>query len=67
MCRDLGLPTVGEGIENTAQLDLLRALGCSHGQGFLFGRPIPLQAPVMIPSQGRPAVAGEPVPRRSAP
>jgi len=67
MCRDLGLPTVAEGIENTAQLDLLRALGCSHGQGFLFGRPIPLQAPVMIPSQGRPAVAGEPVPRRSAP
>ncbi len=67
MCRDLGLPTVAEGIENTAQLDLLRALGCSHGQGFLFGRPIPLQAPVMIPSQGRPTATGEPVPRRSAP
>lgn len=41
MCQDMGLPTVAEGIENPAQLDLLRALGCSHGQGYMFGRPLP--------------------------
>ena len=51
MCRDMGLPTVAEGIENGAQLDLLRDLGCSHGQGYLFGRPIPLRARVLVPRQ----------------
>ncbi|MCW2667341.1 MAG: hypothetical protein JWN57_2303 [Frankiales bacterium] len=41
MCHDMGLPTVAEGIESEQQLDLLRTLGCSHGQGYLFGRPKP--------------------------
>jgi len=36
---NLGLETVGEGIENLAQLELLRGLGCQHGQGYLFGKP----------------------------
>ena len=34
----LGIHTVGEGIETEVQRDILRELGCSHGQGFLFGR-----------------------------
>jgi diguanylate cyclase (GGDEF)-like protein/PAS domain S-box-containing protein len=51
MCEDMGLPTVAEGIEDNDQLDLLRELGCSHGQGYLFGRPIPLRARVVIPRQ----------------
>jgi diguanylate cyclase (GGDEF)-like protein/PAS domain S-box-containing protein len=51
MCRDMGLPTVAEGIENRDQLELLRELGCSHGQGYLFGRPIPLRARVLVPRQ----------------
>jgi diguanylate cyclase (GGDEF)-like protein/PAS domain S-box-containing protein len=42
MCHDMGLSTVAEGIERDDQLDLLRRLGCSHGQGYLFGRPTPL-------------------------
>jgi diguanylate cyclase (GGDEF)-like protein/PAS domain S-box-containing protein len=37
----LGLQTVAEGIETPAQRDALRALGCHHGQGYLFGRPGP--------------------------
>jgi diguanylate cyclase (GGDEF)-like protein/PAS domain S-box-containing protein len=53
MCRDMGLPTVAEGIETPEQLELLRELGCSHGQGFLFGRPIPLLARVLVPRQSR--------------
>ncbi len=48
MCADLGLKTVAEGIENEAQLDMLRAMGCSHGQGYLFGRPSPLGARVPL-------------------
>ncbi|HWT93642.1 MAG TPA: EAL domain-containing protein [Solirubrobacteraceae bacterium] len=43
LARTLGLRTVAEGIEERAQLDLLRALGCDHGQGYLFARPLPLE------------------------
>lgn len=39
MCRDLEIPVVAEGVETNAQADRLRMLGCSHGQGYLFGRP----------------------------
>jgi diguanylate cyclase (GGDEF)-like protein/PAS domain S-box-containing protein len=39
--RDLGLETVAEGIEEVEQLDALRAMGCSFGQGYLYARPLP--------------------------
>jgi diguanylate cyclase (GGDEF)-like protein len=35
----LGLSTVAEGVEASAQVDRLRALGCDAGQGFFFARP----------------------------
>lgn len=38
----LGLRAVGEGIESQAQAEHLRALGCDLIQGFLIGRPMPL-------------------------
>lgn len=37
----LGLRTVAEGIETLAELDFLRARGCTAGQGYLFARPMP--------------------------
>ena len=37
----LGLEVTAEGIENEAQLQLLRRLGCAQGQGYLFSRPVP--------------------------
>jgi PAS domain S-box-containing protein len=37
----LGLETVGEGIEEKEQADLLYSLGCNLGQGWLYGRPMP--------------------------
>lgn len=37
--KSLNLDTVAEGIEKSAQVDGLRALGCRFGQGFLFARP----------------------------
>ena len=43
----LGIHTIGEGIETPRQRDLLRELGCSHGQGFLFGIP----AEAMVPAR----------------
>jgi diguanylate cyclase (GGDEF)-like protein len=39
--RSLGIGTVAEGIETKDQLLLVRAAGCTHAQGFLFGRPCP--------------------------
>ncbi|HET6583186.1 MAG TPA: EAL domain-containing protein [Nannocystaceae bacterium] len=39
LCRDLGIVTVGEGVETEAQGELLRSLGCNLLQGYQFGRP----------------------------
>jgi diguanylate cyclase (GGDEF)-like protein len=36
----LGLQTIVEGIENQAQLEKLRELGCRIGQGFYFAKPL---------------------------
>jgi len=36
----LHLRTVAEGIETSAELDLVQSLGCGVGQGFLLGRPM---------------------------
>lgn len=40
LCRALGLRVIAEGIETEAHRDLLLALGCGHGQGWLLGRPV---------------------------
>src|SRR6185437_268549 len=37
----LSLTTVAEGIETTAQADMLVRLGCDIGQGWLYGPPVP--------------------------
>jgi EAL domain-containing protein (putative c-di-GMP-specific phosphodiesterase class I) len=39
---ELGFAVVAEGVETTRQADRLVALGCDRGQGFLFGRPLPV-------------------------
>ncbi|MDP4003895.1 bifunctional diguanylate cyclase/phosphodiesterase [Methylobacterium sp. NEAU K] len=44
MSNDLGLDTVAEGIETHGQEVALRALGCTVGQGFHYGRPMPAAA-----------------------
>ncbi len=41
MAHRMGIPTVAEGIEQEAQVQALRALGCELGQGYLIGRPMP--------------------------
>jgi diguanylate cyclase (GGDEF)-like protein len=39
MGKALGLHTVAEGVETTAQLNILRELGCDLAQGYLFAAP----------------------------
>ena len=40
LTKDLGLCAVAEGVETADQHDVLAALGCQDGQGWLFGRPL---------------------------
>ena len=47
--RSLRISTVAEGIETEDQLLLVRAAGCTHAQGYLFGRPCPAPA-LKLPS-----------------
>lgn len=39
----LGLPVLAEGIETDAQWRALQRDGCERGQGYLFGKPVPLR------------------------
>lgn len=39
MGQSLGLRMVAEGVETDAELAFLRAIGCSHAQGYRFARP----------------------------
>ena len=42
LARSLHMEMVAEGIENRAQFDWLRSLGCRYGQGYWFSRPVEL-------------------------
>ena len=41
MARSLNIQVVAEGIETWQQLEILRNMGCSLAQGFLFAKPVP--------------------------
>jgi diguanylate cyclase (GGDEF)-like protein/PAS domain S-box-containing protein len=59
----LGLETLAEGIETHAQLEGLRAEGCSHGQGFLFSGPVSaveMAALLEIAHAGKPVTSVDP-------
>ena len=40
LAEDLGMDTTAEGAETHDELTLIRELGCSHIQGYIFGRPM---------------------------
>jgi EAL domain-containing protein (putative c-di-GMP-specific phosphodiesterase class I) len=37
---NLGMVSVAEGIEHEVQVGILQSLGCRHGQGYFFSRPV---------------------------
>lgn len=56
----LGLVTVGEGIEEKRQAEILFYLGCELGQGWFYGRPVPADRLAAMVSER--AAAPEPRP-----
>lgn len=57
--RALGLETIGEGIEDEAQLAVLRNGGCDLGQGYFLARPLAADAARALLLEGRPEVPRE--------
>jgi EAL domain-containing protein (putative c-di-GMP-specific phosphodiesterase class I) len=55
MAHKLGLKVIAEGVETVEQRDLLAAIGCDFGQGYLFSRPIPADDFTALLHSGLPA------------
>lgn len=43
MANNLGMEVIAEGVETQAQRDFLEKVGCLFYQGYLFGKPVPLE------------------------
>lgn len=53
LARKLKMNVVAEGVENSEQLEYLRALGCRHIQGYFFSPPLPSNAIARLLSAGK--------------
>jgi EAL domain-containing protein (putative c-di-GMP-specific phosphodiesterase class I) len=43
LAKSLGVSTTAEGVETLQQLEMIRAMGCTEVQGYLFSPPKPLE------------------------
>jgi EAL domain-containing protein (putative c-di-GMP-specific phosphodiesterase class I) len=53
LATSMGMETVGEGIERPEQLERLRELGCTYGQGYLLARPMDAIKATTLATTGR--------------
>jgi diguanylate cyclase (GGDEF)-like protein len=56
-CHTIGLSCVAEGVETPSQQRQLQEAGCGHAQGYLFSRPMTLDALLAQNEPGMPAFA----------
>lgn len=52
LARDLDMQTTAEGVETTEELLLVRNLGCSLVQGYIFGKPMAAEEAETLAAQG---------------
>jgi len=52
LSKQLDIATVAEGIEEEAQWDTLRGLGCDLGQGYYLARPLPEETALRLLDNG---------------
>jgi diguanylate cyclase (GGDEF)-like protein len=54
LAESLGMDTTAEGVETIEELALIRRLGCSQVQGFVFGKPMPAAEALALATESRP-------------
>ncbi len=52
LASDLSMQTTAEGVETNEELMLVRKLGCSLVQGYIFGRPMPPEEAALLAAKG---------------
>ena len=52
---EIGIPVVAEGIEEAAEAAVLSEMGCAFGQGYHYGRPVPLADTLALIKDWQPA------------
>ena len=64
LARILGISSIAEGVENASELELLKKMGCSNGQGYFWARPLdPANAAALL----RTSVPSRPPPSSRTP
>jgi diguanylate cyclase (GGDEF)-like protein/PAS domain S-box-containing protein len=63
LASDLNMQTTAEGVETREELALIRSLGCSLVQGFLFGKPMPPEESRVLAVKGSAALPAQLPPR----
>jgi hypothetical protein len=52
LAKSLGMDTTAEGVETLDELDLVRSLGCSHVQGYIYSKPVSYGAATSLIQNG---------------
>jgi diguanylate cyclase (GGDEF)-like protein len=60
LASSFGMTTIAEGVETRAQLATVVELGCAEAQGFLFGKPMPLDEALALAALERGGAAAPP-------
>jgi hypothetical protein len=63
LASDLKMQTTAEGVETQDELQLVRDLGCSLVQGYIFGKPMPADEALELAVKGAPTMPAQYPPR----
>jgi EAL domain-containing protein (putative c-di-GMP-specific phosphodiesterase class I) len=64
LASDLKMQTTAEGVETQEELQLIRTLGCSLVQGYIFGRPMPAEEARELAAKGDASLPDSKLPPR---